>query len=138
MPQTLDTISNARLQPAMWPEDARWTAARFTTSVTIARGTVLGKITATGVLAAYANANSDGTETAVAIAMYDMKTDANGRVYFVSGSTAAVETAEVKSFLTAPVYIAGTFDAADLTGEDANALTDFKASTLFNGLIRIP
>lgn len=138
MPQTLDTSIDAGLQPAMWPEDARWTAVRLVASTTYAAGTVLGKVTASGLMAAYNNALSTGVETAVGILKHDVKTDANGRVFFVSGSTAAVETETIKSQQTAPMYICGTFDPADIVGEDAPALVDLGARTLHNGLIRIP
>lgn len=138
MPQALDTISNAGLQPAMFPETALMTAARLAPSLTLAAGTVLGKVTASGFLAAYNDANVDGTQVAVAILKHDVKTDANGRVFLVSGTTAAVETDTIKSQQTAAVFICGTFDPADVIGEDAAALTDFGAKTLFNGLIRIP
>jgi hypothetical protein len=138
MPQALDTISMLGLQPAQFPEDARWTAGRFAPSLTLAAGTLLGKITASGLLAAYADANSDGTQTAVGILKFPIKTDANSRVFFITGSTAAVETDTVHSQNTAPYFISGVFDPADLTGSDAAGLTDLKASTLPSGFIRVP
>lgn len=138
MPQALDTVSNSGLQPAMWPEDARWTAARLGPSLTLAAGTFLGKKTADGFLYAYIDGNADGTQTAVAILKHNVKTDAAGRVFLISGATAAVETETIKSQQTAAVFVSGTFDPADLVGSDAAGLTDFKATTLFNGLVRIP
>jgi hypothetical protein len=138
MPQALDTISMFGLQPAQFPEDARWTAGRFAPNQTLAAGTLLGKITASGLLSAYVDANADGTQTAVGILKFPIKTDANSRVFFITGATAAVETDTIHSHNTAPYFVSGVFDPADLTGSDAAGLVDLKASTMPSGFIRIP
>jgi hypothetical protein len=138
MPQALDTISMLGLQPAQYPEDARWTAGRFAPSLTLAAGTFVGKITASGLLKNYDNAAVDGSDVAVGILKFPIKTDANSRVFFITGATAAVETDTIHSQNTAPYFISGVFDPADLTGSDAPGLVDLKASTLPSGFIRIP
>jgi len=68
------------------------------------KGTLLGIITASGKYAPYNNANSDGTETAVCILGDDVNT---------TGSDATVAA-----------YFTGIFVKDNLTGYDANALTD--------------
>lgn len=138
MPQTLDSITPGGIQPAMDPHDARWSAVRVAPSLTLAAGTVLGKKTADGLMYAYVTGAADGTDVAAGILKHDIKTDANGRVFLISGSTAAVETETIKSQQTAVMYYAGTFDPADVLLEDAAALTDWGARTLWNGFIRLP
>jgi len=83
------------------------------TSVTVASGegvleagTVLGKVTASGKYAAYDNAASDGTQTAVAI-LAD-KVDATS------------------SDQLAPAYIHGVFKESALVGLDAAGKADLK------------
>lgn len=135
MPTTLDTYAATKLEPAEFPEDARVDAASLAPSLTLAKGTVLGKITATGKLAAYANANVNGTETAVAILVYDTATDANGKHYY--GNSALPSALNLPHNDTS-IYIAGTFDPALLVGLDAPARVDFGARTLPSGFMRIP
>lgn len=135
MPTQIDTYNASKLEPALYPEDARIDAMAIAPSLTLVAGTVLGKITATSKGAAYNNALSTGVETAVAILVYDTATDASGNVY-LGGS--AVPSALNLPHATAPVYVAGVFDTADLTGWDANAKTDFGGRTLPSGYVRIP
>jgi hypothetical protein len=71
-------------------------------------GTVLGKLTSGGKYAAYNDALSDGTETAVGILLYDADaTDADQNAVMIA------RLAEVES--------------AHLTGSDANGLADLAA-----------
>lgn len=135
MPVTLDTYSNAKLNPAEYPQDARIDAARLTASVTLAAGTVLGKITATNRLAAYAPGASNGTEVAVAILVYATATDASGNHY---GGGSASPSALNMPHQDCSIYIAGVFDTTQLTGWDAAAAVDFGARTLPSGYVRIP
>lgn len=135
MPVTLETYNAAKLEPAEYPHDARIDAAQFGPSLTIAKGTVLGKKTADSKLYAYNDALSDGTEVAVAISVYDVKTDASGNHYL---GTDAVPSGFNLPHKDASIYIAGVFRTADLTGWNAAALADFKARTLPSGFIRIP
>ena len=135
MPVTLETWNAAKLEPASFPQDARVDAAKLAPSLTLARGTVLGKITATGRLAAYNNANANGTETAVAILVHDVATDASGNHYLGSSATASSTNLPRQD---TSIYVAGVFDTTELTGWDANAATDFQARTLPSGYVRIP
>jgi hypothetical protein len=135
MPVTLETYNAAKLEPAEYPQDARIDAAQLAPSTTYARGTVLGKVTATNKLAAYNNALATGVETAVAILVYDVVTDADGNHYLGTNAVASSTNLPHKD---ASVYVAGVFDEDDLTGWDANALADFQARRLPSGFIRIP
>ncbi|MNC76874.1 hypothetical protein D3C75_1286930 [compost metagenome] len=72
----------------------------------LVKGTVIGKVTATGKFKAYSNAASDGTETAVCILDNDQDTTGGD--------------------VGASAWIAGIFDSSKLTGLDAAAKTDLK------------
>jgi hypothetical protein len=132
---TLEQYANSKLTPVQDPQDARWTAGVFGPSLTLAAGTVLGKKTADGKLYAYVDANADGTQTAVGYLMYAINTDASGQAYLGGSATASSLN---PPFTTAPYFYAGTFDPADLTGNDAAANTDLKVTTLQpSGYLRI-
>lgn len=109
------------LQPAQNPDLARTDAYAIKPSSTIVAGTILGQVTATKALAAYASGNSDGSQVAIAIAKFDTVTDSLGNITFgiQSGGGPHGET-----YLTAPVYIEGEFRCEDLTGLDSTAVTD--------------
>ena len=136
MPQALETFApGSRICiPKQYPEDARWTAGRFTASQSLAAGTLVGKVTATGLLSAYNNANVNGTETAVGILMYSIDVDASGNVFL--GGSAVASSMNQPTGKTAPYYVSGTFDPADITGEDAAGITDLNGITLANGYIK--
>lgn len=99
----------------------------FTVSKTIAKGTILGRVTATNKWEAYNDAASSGVEVARGICIYDIVTDSSGNVYY--GTTAVSE--QGNSDLTAPIYINGDFFVADLTGLDANGLADMKGFLVY-------
>lgn len=115
------TFQNTKLEPAR-PEDARTEAVPFSASKTIAKGTVLGRVTATNKWDAYDDASITGLAVARGIAQYSFVTDSSGNVFF--GTSAASE--QGNSELTAPIYVSGDFFVADLTGLDANGLADMK------------
>jgi hypothetical protein len=135
MPVTLETYNPAKLEPAEYPQDARIDAMQLAPSTTYARGTVLGKITATNKGAAYDNSLTNGVGTAVAILVYDVITDADGNHYLGTNAVASSVNLPHKD---ASVYVAGVFDTDDLTGWDSNAATDLHARTLPSGYVRIP
>lgn len=117
----LDTYNNTFVQPAINPEEALASVinVNFAPSLTLAAGTLLGKITATGKYAAYDNGAATGVETAVPmITMYAVTTDANGDVTNFSTFGGTSESA--------PVYTGGYFRSEDLTGLNAAGLTDIK------------
>lgn len=82
---------------------------------TIAKGTVMGRVTATGLYKAYDDSASDGTEVALG----------------VLSDAFDVSTADQNDVrLAANMYIHGTFIEAALIGLDANAKTDLGARTI--------
>lgn len=122
MPTTaLSDWNAAKLEPAFAPECAI-TQAFKVASGNYAKGTVLGFVSATGAVKAYANGNNDGSETAAVIAMYDMYSDGTNVSITSAGALLAGETET-----SAPCYISGFFNCSELTGLDANGITDMKA-----------
>lgn len=137
MPTQIETFApDNLLQPVKWPQDARQDSAGFAPNLTLAKGTVLGKITTGGKLKAYASGNADGSQTAVAILAVSIKTDANGKVYFSTDTNSASYTAVPQN--EAPIWVAGTFDTAELTGYDATAKTGLGGRITHDGYLRIP
>jgi hypothetical protein len=124
--QLLSTFTAADiLQPAQRPEDARQDAGAFGASLTLVKGTVIGKKTSDNKLYAYTDANTDGTGVAVGILMIQIVTDSSGNVFYGT-SSAASETNPPHE--TAPFWQSGIFDTSELTGYDAAALTDLKGA----------
>ncbi len=64
----------------------------------------------------YASGNSDGSQTPVAILMYDVVVDTFGNMTWGGGDYGEVHPA-------APAYFTGTFRCSELTGIDSNAVT---------------
>lgn len=96
------------------------TPVRFSASKTITKGTVLGKVTATGKFEAYSDANSPaGVGVALGIAIYDITTDSSGNITNL-GDQGSVQT-------HADIYHSGCFKVSDLTGLDAAAVADLFA-----------
>lgn len=77
----------------------------------LAKGTVLGKITASGKYDAYDNTDNDGTETAK----------------LILANAVDATSADVK----ASAYASGSFNEAALTGIDAAAKVDFEGTPIF-------
>jgi hypothetical protein len=111
----------------MDPQSARTLACQVTASLTLAKGTVVGQVTASGKIKAYASGNADGSQLPLGFLAYDVVTDASGNVVF--GPTGATVDLTRGFELTAPVYYKGTFLQSDLTGLDANAITVLKGRT---------
>lgn len=128
----------SRITPLYEAEEALVVNVNIPANTTLAAGTVLGEVTATpGIFKAYATGNVDGSGVARAICMYDVKSDANGVVSI--GETAGGEFGNTQKCV--PVYVSGIFNVADLTGLDADAVTDLKAVLISGdttaGIIRI-
>jgi hypothetical protein len=109
----------------------------------ILAGTVLGIITASGKVAAYADANANGTQTARYIAVYSYKTDAQGRVYLgEDDSDGDLPTSGFEAPRSAPtveVYYGGWFEVSKLIGLDAAAIADLGGRLHAGGtLLHIP
>lgn len=130
-----NTYSASRLDPAINPEEAYASIihVNFAPSLTLAKGTLLGKITATGKYAAYNDALATGVEVArPLVTQYAVTTDANGKVTNLNTFGVLEDSA--------PVYTGGYFRTEDLTGFDAAGVTDIKAviiqGDLTTGLIK--
>lgn len=125
----ITTYSNQKLLPAKNAPAIAEDAYVFAASLNVVRGTILGQITTGKKWALYNAGNSDGTEKAKAIAEYDFTTDASGKVSYTSTASQTTGNEFGLFDLTAPVYIAGTFNTDELniggvTGITAAALTD--------------
>lgn len=139
MPTTATWIfGGVKLEPFRDPESAQLMNVKIPASTTIAKGTVLGEITASpGVFKAYNNANVDGSEVARAIMCYDVISDASGNITIGSqvGGGMFGET-----FPYCPVYRSGEFKTTDLTGLDAAGVTDLGrlvSGSVADGVLRI-
>ena len=105
-----------KLQPYMDPEEAREIQVQLGNSLTLAKGTILGEVTATpGVFKAYASGNSDGSQVAKLILAYSVTTDGSGNI------TIANELGVTRK--SCPAYRKGVFATGDLTGLDATAIS---------------
>lgn len=121
-----NTFQGSKLEPARG-DQAQPEAVPITPSLTLAKGTVMGRVTATNKWSAYNDALSTGVEVARGILMYSIVTDASGNVFY--GTSAVSEQGPGE--LTAPIYINGDFFVADLTGLDANGLADLKGFLVY-------
>lgn len=99
--------SLAKLEPAFEIPQAGYHPVAFKPSQTILRGTVLGQVTATGLYAIYNVANTDGTEVARCVAMYDGVVDAAGLVVLGIGISATEYGGTGRP--TMSVYLNGCF-----------------------------
>lgn len=135
MAQLLATLTRLKLEPYIDPQHARTIALDMLPNLTIARGTLLGQITTVGAtqyrVKAYNDANSDGSQTAIAIAAYDLVTDALGNV--VLGTTGSAVDLMRGSEPTAECYWKGTFLLSEIIGYDAAALADLNARIIGSG-----
>lgn len=122
MPTTpTNDFTIGKLEPAFAPELARTDAFKVKSGTYVA-GTVLGFVSATGAVGAYADGNSDGSQTAAVVAMYDMYSDGTHVSLTNDGALVSGETRT-----DAPCYIQGYFKCSDLTGLDANGIADMHA-----------
>lgn len=105
-----------RLDPYYEANEAPVVNVNLGASLTLAKGTVLGELTATpGTFIAYASGASDGSQVPKGILQYAVTTDGSGNI------TIANEQGLTQK--ACPMYIGGIFNIADLTGLDANAVT---------------
>jgi hypothetical protein len=139
MPTTLQSYNPGGtnvLTPVQFPENARETAFRIAPGLTLPAGQYMARYSSDtnnayiGQLAAFSNGATNGLGAAVGLNKYSLTTDASGNVYLGSGQgTAVVATTLLTPLPTAPVYVAGTFDTADLIGGNATANTNMGANT---------
>jgi|SRR5947209_14037994 len=122
------TFSLATVEPVANAEDTMSSMQDYPVkaSVTLAAGTVVGKVTATGRIAAYASGNADGSQLPIGILRRGAATDASGNItnYDEWGGTG----------LVIGVYRQGDFLIADLTGLDDNAVTKLGGFVDGNGV----
>jgi hypothetical protein len=118
MPTTAqNTFSMAnRLDPYYEGNEAPVVNINLGNSLTLAKGTVMGELTATpGTFIAYASGNADGSQIPKGILQYAVTTDGSGN--------ATIANEQGLTQKAVPMYIGGIFNIADLTGLDANAVT---------------
>jgi hypothetical protein len=122
------TFGGQKLLPAKNAPAIAEDAYVFAASLTVVRGTLLGQITTGKKWTIYTSGASDGSQVAKAIAEYDFVTDSGGKVTLTSTAGQVGNEFGLQD-LSAPVYIAGTFNTDELNingvaGITSAALTD--------------
>ena len=123
MPTSATTTFNNNVLEPVYPSDqvpAPSIAVTIAASQTIAKGTVVGQVTADGTYKAYASGSSDGSQIPKGITQRAVATDASGNITF---GTATGGGLWGETSLTCPIFIGGSFQTSELTGLDANAVT---------------
>lgn len=119
MPTTVtNTYTDIKLSPSRHPElafEERW---QMTPSTTFVKGQAVAVVTATGKLGIYADAGAGGLGVMKGICPYACVSDASGNITIQGGNILA-STED-----TIPVFIAGYFFSADVTGVDAAGVAD--------------
>lgn len=127
------SFSQDRIQPARAPETAVPHNYALV-SGTYAKGTLIGRVTATGYYGPYNDAASDGTETARAILEYACTVDSSHNVTIGSSSEWG------QTLPTAPCYIGGYFACEDIPNLNADAVTDLGRiveGNITTGILRV-
>ena len=114
------TFTNDRLMNFYSDVPHQQQAVRLKPSTVFAKATILGEIGTTGVFAAYASGNADGTETPKCILDRACATDASGNITFGATATGGYNG---ETHPTAPAFFNGSFRTTELVGFDANAAT---------------
>src|SRR5262245_14499490 len=130
MPATASNVySNQCLAPMYAPELALSHHVKLPNGVTLARGTVLGEITASpGTYKAYASGSSDGSQIQRALLAYDVVVDGSGNITVGGGDQGVIQP-------SVQAYFSGFFRTSELTGLDAGALTANPSWALINGTV---
>lgn len=141
MPTTaVHTWNGQKLEPYLNPEDTQTINVKFVAGTgLLAKGQLVGRVTASGLYAAYNNGAATGVETAVGALVYDINVGADGKVTYTTTSGQVGDLNGV-THEAAPIYTAGTFRTTDLVGLDAAAVTDLGrivAGTLADGILRM-
>jgi hypothetical protein len=132
----LNTYGNQGLVPVNDRNlKAQQMSIKLINSVTYAKGTVLGQVTAGGLYKAYTSGAVDGSQNPRCLLAYDCVVDGSGNITIGGGS-------QMETYPTAPAFFTGEFNAADLTGLDATALVNGKWMSVYGdtstGVIRLP
>lgn len=114
--------ATGRIDPVVAPHLAFAVDVPLKASTTFVKGTVIGEKTSDGKYAAYASGASDGTQIPKGIVAYNCTTDASGNI------TIEGEFGQTRKLC--PMWIAGVFNTAELTGLDANAVTVLAANLI--------
>lgn len=128
--------ASSRLDPLFRADEEKIMHVQLTASATYARGQVVGEVTATpGVFKIYATANVDGSGVARGILKYGCSTDASGNITIMGEHGVTHKSA--------PMILPGSghYKTSELTGMDADAVTDLKAvlvqGDLTSGVLKI-
>lgn len=127
--EAIVSYTNARVTPIINPEEAfaSMVHVAFAPNLTLAAGTLLGKITVGGKHKAYANGNSDGSETALPLILeYAITTDADGNVTFATDVGGKQPTA--------PCFTRGDFRTEHIPNLDAAGLVDIGGKIITGSL----
>ncbi len=129
MPTTpRETYTVTCLQPHMDPGDARTIDVEFEASLTLAAGTLLGRVTATGRHKAYTTAAVDGSGVWEGLILqWPITTDASRNVSIQGDDNASTSK-------TAPAFWKGAFKCSDLTGLDTDAVADANARVILGSV----
>jgi len=115
----INIITNRKLEPYYTNPSPILDSVALPPSVTYAKGTLLGELTAApGTFKAYAAGNADGSQFPKRLLAYDVTTDASGNI---SGGTLA-PFGMVPATPSAPAYFRGVFRAEDLVQSGAGAI----------------
>lgn len=128
------TYGGQKLLPAKNAPAPAEDAYAFAASLTVVRGTLLGQITTGKKWTIYTSGAADGSQVAAAIAAYDFVTDASGKVT-LSTTAGQVGNEFGLQDLTAPVYIAGTFNTDELNINGTPGVTSGAITNLGGHLV---
>jgi hypothetical protein len=116
MPQTfLHQFAPDFFKPAYDNERNFTDAFQFEPNQNIPKGSPLGIVTASGKLKVRNGAASDGSQTAVGFAKYDMQVDANGKITLssTSGQSGGFSYEKLDH---AEIWLGGAFNTAQIPG----------------------
>lgn len=132
----LNTYTDNKLSPSRHPELALEERFQMTPSTTFAKGQAVAIVTATGKLGIYADAGTGGLGVMKGLCPYACVSDGSGQITIQGGNMLGVTED------TIPIFIAGYFFTADLTGVDAAGVADLGGHLVWGdyttGEIRLP
>lgn len=129
MPTTaLNTYVDNKLIPSRHPELALQEPFQMTPSTTFTKGMALAIVTATGKVGIYADAGAGGLGVFRGLCPFACVSDSAGNIT-VQGGNILAGTRD-----TIPVWIAGFFFSADISGVDAAALADVAGHIVWGDL----
>ncbi len=134
MRQTIATYSGKKLEPAIYPDDARTMAISVVQpdadTVQYARGTLMGRVTDSGFYAPYNPSGADGTEHPVGFLIWDISIDTLGNITLTTTPGAPGEFGITLGEVA--IYIGGYLKGEDLLQEGDVGKIDDAALALLN------